>query len=240
MKLTKLQCTPIVAEFRWTSTLFSDTLQTKSNSGRDVSPEVMLRSGHRPLIAVGKVLSRRSFRSSGFQKSILFEEPVVKPPSRLRKVLKYTVILAATGGTAFLVAGIYSLFVSVRSRKYVTQEDMHDYRSMDRNMLVDFTIDEMEEELLDCAMDVDEQIYEMMEEREPTISEGINQRYSQEAYEETKNLLKAAIFGNEKERRRAWNDHYSFYYTYIELDELQRLREEGYEWGTSEEQRRWD
>jgi len=187
----------------------------------------------------GKVVSRRCFRSSGFRKSSIFEEPVVKPPSLLRKVLKYAVILVATGGTAFLVAGTYSLFVSVRSRKYVTQEDMHDYRSMDRNMLVDYTIDEMEDELLDCAIDVDDQIYELMEEREPTTSEGVNQRYSHEAFQETKNLLKAAIFGNEKERRRAWNDHYSFYYTYIELEELQRLREEGYEWGTSEEQSRW-
>lgn len=199
----------------------------------------MLRSGLRPFAVLGKVCSRRSFKSSGFQKSILFEEPVVKPPSRLRKVLKYTLIFAATGGTAFLVAGTYSLFVSVLSRKYVTQEDMHDYRSMDRNMLVDYTMDEMEEELLDCAIDVDDQIYELMEEREPTVASGVNQRYSQEAFEETKSLLKAAIFGNEKERRRAWNDHYSFYYTYIELDELQRLREEGYEWGTSEEQSRW-
>eukprot|EP00388_Colpodella_angusta_P025403 GDKK01002550.1.p1 GENE.GDKK01002550.1~~GDKK01002550.1.p1 ORF type:complete len:207 (-),score=9.51 GDKK01002550.1:102-722(-) len=199
----------------------------------------MLRGGFRSFSAFGKASSRRSFKTSGFQKSLLFEEPVVKPPSRLWKVFKYSAILVAAGGTAFLVAGSYSLFVSVLSRKYVTQEDMHSYRSMERNMLVDYTMDEMEEELLDCAIDVDEQIYELMEEREPTFSEGVNQQYSKEAFEETKNLLKAAIFGNERERRRAWNDHYSFYYTYIELDELQKLREEGHEWGTTEEQNRW-
>ncbi len=184
---------------------------------------------------------KRTFRSSRFQKSLYEEQvaPAVKKPSLLRKVAKYTLIFAATGTSVFLLAGVYSLYGSILARKYVTAEDMHEYRSMDRNMLVDFTEEEMEEELLDCAIDVDEQIYELMEEREPLISAEERNKFAAEAKADTKHLLKEAIFGNDLERRRAWNDHYSFYYTYIELDELQKIREDGYEWGTKEEQNRW-
>jgi len=184
---------------------------------------------------------KRTFRSGRFQRSLYEEQvaPAAKKPSLLRKVAKYTLIFAATGTSVFLLAGVYSLYGSILARKYVTAEDMHEYRSMDRNMLVDFTMDEMEEELLDCAIDVDEQIYELMEEREPLISAEERNKFAAEAKADTKHLLKEAIFGNDLERRRAWNDHYSFYCTYIELDELQKIREDGHEWGTKEEQNRW-
>ena len=188
-----------------------------------------------------RAISKRAFRSSRFQRSLYEEQvpPVAKKPSLLRKVAKYTLILAATGTSVFLIAGVYSLYGSILARKYVTAEDMHEYRSMDRNMLVDFTEEEMEEELLDCAIDVDEQIYELMEEREPLVSADERNKFAAEAKADTKHLLKEAIYGNDLERRRAWNDHYSFYYTYIELDELQKMREDGYEWGTKEAQNRW-
>lgn len=201
----------------------------------------MFRSSRQFLSPVGGL--RRAFHNSAVKKS-LYGEPVVAPveqPAKSplwKKLLKFTFVLTATGTTLFLGTAVVSLYGSLKARKYVTREDMHDYRSMDRNIFT-YTEEEMEDELMESAVDVDEQAYEIMEERELLESSHVNEARAVEAKNETVQLLRVALFGTDLESKRAWNDYYSFYYTYIELDALQKMREDGYEWGTKEAEKRW-
>ena len=186
-----------------------------------------------------QALSQRSYHRSDFQKNFFAEPELTRAkPALWKRVVKYSFILGATGAAAIFATAAYSLYDSLLARKYVTREDMDDYRSMDRNIF-EYSIEDMEEELMESAIDVDEQISELREEREPHESSYTNSTRSAEARSEMFQLLKTAFFGSDLERNRAWNDHYSFYYTYIELNELQKMREDGYEWGTKETEKKW-
>lgn len=140
-------------------------------------------------------------------------------------------------GRAFILAtsfGILSLHVSlswytkevISSRKYVTDADMHEYRSQPRNILKEKWGDEARGQFLMISLEVDKKVIEIAKERKPTLSAETVAKLEKEASSEFWTHYWGNFSFNKANADRNMDKFLKFYYTYLEREEEKKLNAE--------------
>lgn len=137
-------------------------------------------------------------------------------------------------GRAFILAtsfGVLSLHMTLSwytkeifaARKYVTEEDMHEYRSQPRNILAEKWGDDARGQFLMIALDVDKKVVAIAKERKPTLPEEKVSALEKEASSEFWAHYWGNFAFNKANSDKNMDKFLKFYYTYLEREEEKKI-----------------
>lgn len=137
-------------------------------------------------------------------------------------------------GRAFILAtslGILSLHISLswytkeifNARKYVTEADMHEYRSQPRNVFNDKWGDEARGQFLVISLEVDKKVLAIAKDRKPSLPAEKIEEYEKAASSEFWTHYFNNFSFNKANTDKNMDNFLRFYYTYLEREEEQKL-----------------
>ncbi len=151
----------------------------------------------------------------------LYEKSAPKEKSKAQKIveagLNITLVLLITGN----VVSMYWVHTLFNGRKFVTEEDMHEYRSQHRNTFRQIPNDEERRKFLmkEGLEHVDAKVLEIAKLRKPQLPAETVAAYEKQAGDEFWDFLWNGLsFDNEKKGKNMDN-FVRFYYTYEEREE---------------------
>lgn len=153
----------------------------------------------------------RSFQASG--------APTRSTGAIVKRVLDVVVVILIAGNAAFS----YYINTIIHAREYVTDADMHEYRSQSRNVYEDKNDNEARAALLRAAGDVDKKVKEIAKERKPTLPAETVAAYEKEASDKFWAYFKSNLSFSTAVRNRNLDNFLQYYCTYREkVEQLKR------------------
>eukprot|EP00598_Pedospumella_elongata_P001667 CAMPEP_0184968068 /NCGR_PEP_ID=MMETSP1098-20130426/1234_1 /TAXON_ID=89044 /ORGANISM="Spumella elongata, Strain CCAP 955/1" /LENGTH=220 /DNA_ID=CAMNT_0027489623 /DNA_START=33 /DNA_END=695 /DNA_ORIENTATION=- len=164
----------------------------------------------------------------------LYEKSAPKEKSKAQKIveagLNITLVLLVTGN----VVSMYWVHTLFNGRKFVTDADMHEYRSQHRNTLRDIPNDEERRKFLmkEGLEHVDKKVLDIAKSRKPQLPTETVAAYEKQAGDEFWDFLWSGLSFNSEKKGKNMDNFVRFYYTYEErAEEKKRLAiANGTEW----------
>ena len=173
---------------------------------------------------------KRGFTNSSINKSATGASPHQQPPA-----LKYILTFVGASVSILCAAGlnnVYNLFVETSvAKKYVTNEDLQEFKTLNRNVLAQpegFHSSEFRE----SNVQIEKKVISLYEQRKALATAQAHEERIASAKTEVNNLIYATVLGSDLERNRVWNDYFSFYCTDKEVEVIREMRAQGREWGS--------
>lgn len=151
----------------------------------------------------------------------LYEKSAPKEKSKAQKLmeagLNITLVLLVTGN----VVSMYWVHTLFNGRKYVTDADMHEYRSQHRNSFREIPNDEERRKFLmkQGLEHVDAKVLEIAKLRKPQLPAETVAAYEKQAGNEFWDFLWNGLSFNSEKKGKNMDNFVRFYYTYEEREE---------------------